>query len=223
MIEIDSLSHRTLFIDHLSVHPGLTFLVGGNGGGKTTLLRLLSGIDEPESGTISIDGQSPRKVDVGWVNEYPDRSLLFSRVYDEIASTIQFRNTPCDETGKMVKDICGRMGITNLLDRPVHELSGGERALAAIAAALVNEPVLLVLDEYDSHLDPGRCRQIDDIIGTIQSRYVIRCTQQMETAAKGDQVVAIHDGRIVSAGKPAEVFFSLMNTPFYPRSWRKTG
>jgi energy-coupling factor transport system ATP-binding protein len=221
MIEIDSLYHRMLSIDHLSIYPGLTFLIGKNGGGKTTLLRLLSGIDEPESGTISIDGQSPRQIDVGWVNEYPDKSLLFSRVYDEISSTIRFRNTPCYETGKKVQDICRRMGISHLLNHLVRDLSGGERALAAIAAALVNEPRLLVLDEYDSHLDSGRCRQIDDIIGTIRSRYVIRCTQHMEAAAKGDQVIAIHDGRVISSGKPAEVFFTLINTPFYPRSWRE--
>jgi energy-coupling factor transport system ATP-binding protein len=220
MIEIDSLSHRTLSIDHLSINPGLTFLIGENGGGKTTLLRLLSGIDEPESGTISIDGQSPRQIDVGWVNEYPDRSLLFSRVRDEIASTLRFRNSPCDDTDNKVQDTGRCMGITHLLDLPVRDLSGGERALAAIAAALVNEPMLLVLDEYDSHLDSGRCRQIDDFIATIQSRYVIRCTQHMETAAHGDQVIAIRNGRVISSGKPAEVFFGLKNTPFYPRSWR---
>lgn len=221
MIEIDSLSHRTLSIDHFSINPGLTFLIGENGGGKTTLLRLLSGIDEPESGTISIDGKSPRQIDVGWVNEYPDRSLLFSRVYDEIASAFRFRHTPCNETDKKVQDICKRMEITHLLDRTVHDLSGGEKFLVAIAAALVNEPILLILDEYDSHLDSSRCRQINDIIRTIRSRYVIHCTQQMEAAALGDQVIDIQDGRIISAGKPADVFLRRINTPFYPRSWRK--
>ncbi len=220
MIEITGLCHRTLTIDHLTLGPGRTFLIGPNGSGKTTLLRLLSGIDEPESGTITIDGADPRTLETGWVNEYPDRNILFSRVYDEIASALRFANVPCPDTDTRVCDLCNRIGIQHLLERTMRDLSGGEKTLAAIAAAIVCHPTLLVLDEYDSHLDSGYCCQIDTIINTGEIRYVISCTQQMETAARGDRVIALERGHIAHTGSPREVFSRYENTAFYPRSWR---
>jgi energy-coupling factor transport system ATP-binding protein len=195
-------------------------LVGRNGSGKTTLLRLLAGIDEPESGTIRIDGKSPRMLDTGWVNEYPDRNLLFSRVYDEVASTLRFRGMPCPDADRQVRDICRRMMIDHIIDRPVRELSGGEKVLAAIAAALVHNPSLLVLDEYDSHLDPQRCTLIDNTIRACRARYIIHCTQQMEAAATGNQVIALEGGHVACSGSACQVFALFENTPFYPRSWR---
>ncbi|MCU0629377.1 MAG: energy-coupling factor ABC transporter ATP-binding protein [Methanoregulaceae archaeon] len=220
MIEITALSYRALAIDHLTIGEGRTFLIGENGGGKTTLLRLLAGIDEPESGTVRIGGLPPRAVDTGWVNEYPDRNLLFPDVGNEIASPLRFRSTPCSEVTSRVKDISERLAIGYLLDRPVRDLSGGEKVLVAIAAALVHRPVLLLLDEYDSHLDYTSCRQIDGAITGAGSRYIIRCTQQMETAATGDQVILIHNGRVAASGSPPEVFTGRETSPFYPRSWR---
>jgi len=220
MIEITALVHRTLSIDHLTIGEGRTFLIGENGGGKTTLLRLLSGIDEPESGTVRIDGLPPRTLDAGWVNEYPDKSLLFSIACDEIASPLRFRSIPCPEVTSRVKDISERLVIGHLLDRPVRDLSGGEKVMVAVAAALVHRPVLLLLDEYDSHLDPDCCRQIDGAIVGAGSRYIIRCTQQMDIAATGDRVILLHDGRVAAAGSPGEVFCGQETSSFFPYSWR---
>lgn len=223
MIEITGLNHRTLSIDRLTIESGRTFLIGPNGSGKTTLLRLLAGIDLPESGTISINGSAPRTLEIGWVNEYPDRSLLFSRVYDEIASPLRFVNMNCHEVDSRVKDIASKIGILQLLDRPVRQLSGGEKILAAVAAALVSRPALLVLDEYDSHLDPLSYRRIDDAIRYAGSLYIIRCTQQMECAALGDRIILLQAGHVVHTGTPGEVFGHLERTPYYPRSWREMG
>jgi energy-coupling factor transport system ATP-binding protein len=222
MIEITALSHKTLFIDHLTIGEGRTFLIGENGGGKTTLLRLLSGIEEPESGSVRIDGLLPRLIDTGWVNEYPDKSLLFSNVFDEIASPLRFQKVPCLVVLNRVNEIVEQLAIRHLLDRPVRELSGGERVLVAVAAALINRPELVLLDEYDSHLDNACCRQIDGAIAVAGSRYVIRSTQQMDTAATGDTVIVLHKGQVVASGSPHDVFCGLKGTPFYPRSWRES-
>ncbi len=220
MIELAGLSYRMIRIDSLTIPPGITSVIGPNGSGKTTLLRLCSGIAVPENGMIHIDGKTPRETDVGWVNEFPDKNILFSRVSDEIASALRFSHVPCDETDRAVKTIARQMNITHLLDRTIKELSGGEKVLVALASALVQHPKILVLDEYDSHLDETRCLQIEELIRTSGVPYVIRCTQQMETASRGDLLLVMEDGKVTLSGNPARVFASLVQTPFYPMSWR---
>jgi energy-coupling factor transport system ATP-binding protein len=220
MIELSGLRYRNIKIDTLTIPPGITSVIGPNGSGKTTVLRLCSGIAEPEAGAILIDGKSPRETDVGWANEFPDKNIIFSRVSDEIASALRFSHQPCLEIDSAVNSIAQLMNITNLLHRSMRELSGGEKVLVALAAALVQHPKILVLDEYDSHLDETRCHQIEGVIRDCAVPYVLRCTQQMDTAARGDYLLYLEDGAILQSGSPARVFASLNKTPFYPLSWR---
>jgi energy-coupling factor transport system ATP-binding protein len=220
MIELSGLRYRNINIDSLTIPPGITSVIGPNGSGKTTFLRLCSGIAGPETGVIHINGKTPRETDIGWVNEFPDKNILFSRASDEIASALRFSHQPCGEIDRAVLAIAQTMNITHLLDRFIRELSGGEKVLVALAAALVQRPKVLVLDEYDSHLDETRCLQIEYLIQTCAVPYVIRCTQQMETAAKGDFLLYLEQGHICRNGTPAHVFASLDQTPFYPLSWR---
>jgi energy-coupling factor transport system ATP-binding protein len=220
MIEITALRYRQLAIDRLSIGSGVTGIIGANGSGKTTFLRLLAGIILPESGDILIDGASPRETEAGWVNEYPDRNILFSRVFDEIASSLRFRHIPCPVIDAQVRAVAGAVKIDHLLERPVKGISGGEKALVAIASALVHRPGLLIMDEYDSHLDAARCAHIEDILRKSGIRYVIRCTQQMETAALFDHLIFMNNGHIAVSGTPGEVLGSLHDTSFFPPSWR---
>lgn len=220
MIELSGLIYRNIRIEYLTIPPGITSVIGPNGSGKTTFLRLCSGIAMPDAGMIHIDGKTPRKTDVGWVNEFPDKNILFCRVSDEIASALRFSHTPCNEIDQVVKTIAYQMDITHLLDRTIRELSGGEKVLVALASAMVQRPKILVLDEYDSHLDETRCIQIEELIRTCRVPYVIRCTQQMETAARGDHLLVMEDGQVAFCGNPVEVFAFLFQTPFYPMSWR---
>ena len=220
MIEVSGLIYRNIGIDTLTIPPGIISVIGPNGSGKSSFLRLCSGIAEPETGEILIDGKKPRETDVGWVNEFPDKNILFSLVSDEIASAPRFSHQPFRETDSAVLAIAETMDIMHLLDRTMRELSGGEKVLVALAAALVQRPKILVLDEYDSHLDETRCLQIERVIETSAVPYVLRCTQQMETAARGDYLLYLENGCISLSGSPAHVFASLRQTPFYPLSWR---
>ena len=220
MITLSGLRYRTLAIDALELPPGITSVIGRNGGGKSTLLKLCAGIAEPGSGTLLVDGRSPRETDAGYVNEFPDRNILFSTVKDELASSLRFRFTPCEETGHAVQECAKRLGISHLLDRRMQELSGGEKVLVAFAAAVIGRPRVLVLDECDSHLDAGRCTWLEGAIRASGALYVIRCTQQMEAAATGDHLLFLEKGRVVHAGTPEDVFSRLADTAFYPLSWR---
>src|SRR5665647_2748858 len=153
MITIDYLRYRNLAIDTLAIQPGIISIIGPNGSGKTTFLRICAGISRPETGTVMIDGRPPRETEIGWVNEFPDRNILFVNGFDEIASSLRFRNLPCASIDSSVWSCAASMGITHLLPRPVREMSGGEKVLVSLAAALVCRPKVLIFDEYDSHLD----------------------------------------------------------------------
>jgi energy-coupling factor transport system ATP-binding protein len=216
MITIDHLRFRNLAIDTLAIRPGITTVIGANGSGKTTFLRICAGISLPDSGTLMIDSRPPRDTEIGWVNEFPDRNILFITGFDEIASSLRFRNVPCASIASSVRSCSELMGITHLLARPVREMSGGERMLLSLAAALVNHPRVLILDEYDSHLDPRSIAVIDQILGRWGADYVIRCTQQMDTALKSDHLLFFDSGRILHSGNPQQVIPLLQGTAWFP-------
>lgn len=220
MIAIRGLRYRCLAIDILEIAPGFTSIIGPNGSGKSTFLKICAGIAEPESGTLLVDNESPRQTGVGYVNEFPDRNILFSTVRDELASPLRFRFTPCQETDRAVHECAGSLGIGHLLDRRMQDLSGGEMVLVAFAAAVITRPRVLVLDECDSHLDAGRCRWLETALRASGAVYVIRGTQQMETAAAGDHLLYLEKGRVLHEGSPTGVFSRLSDTSFYPLSWR---
>jgi energy-coupling factor transport system ATP-binding protein len=219
MISVEFLRYRNLAIDALTIKPGITTITGANGSGKTTFLKLCAGITLPDSGTIMIDDAPPRQTEIGWVNEYPDRNILFVTVFDEIASPLRFRRIPCDEINSSVKACADAMGITHLLKRAVRELSGGEKMLVSLAAALVHHPRVLVLDEYDSHLDARTMARNEQIIRSSGAEYIIRCTQQMDTAIYSDYLLFFDSGRITRKGTPDHVFPLLKGTAYYPVLW----
>ena len=140
MITAELLCYRNLAINALTIKPGITTIIGANGSGKTTFLKLCAGITIPDSGSLLIDDAPPRETEIGWVNEYPDRNILFVNVFDEIASPLRFRRTPCNEIDSKVRAGAEAVGITHLLKRAVRELSGGEKILVSLAAALGSPP-----------------------------------------------------------------------------------
>lgn len=220
MIEIIGLRHQVLSIPLLTVEEGYTAVIGRNGSGKSTLLSLLAGLSLPAEGKIMVDGRPPRQVEVGWVSEFPDQSLLFTRVYDEIAGPSRFAHLPCAEVARRVDEASALVGIESLLPRTFRDLSGGERALVALATALSSRPELLVLDEFDSHLDAETTGTVDEALEASPCRYCVRCTQEMETASSADTVLSLAHGSVRHAGTPDQVFSALKETCFYPYSWR---
>ena len=220
MIRIENISYRTLAIESLTIGTGVTSIIGANGSGKTTLLKLCAGIFLPDTGTILIEGTEPRRSEIGWVNEFPDCNFLFELVADEIASSLRFRHCPLEEITQRMDEILTVFGIARLSDRPVRELSGGEKILVALAAAMIQNPRVLILDECDSHMD-ARCMQsTDGIIRNSKIPFIIRSTQDMETASLSDHVIFLENGRVRFSGTPDRVFSALEESPFYPLAWK---
>jgi energy-coupling factor transporter ATP-binding protein EcfA2 len=219
VIRITGLSHRILGIPDLMLPGGKVAVIGPNGGGKTALLRLLAGIDLPARGEILVDGLPPREREVGWVGEDPGETLVFSRVSDEIASPLRFRGDPCTRVDERVRAVAGDLGILDLLGRGTGDLSAGEKARVALAAALAAGPAILVLDETDSSLDAESAAAAEGLIGRSSCPHVVQATQRMALAARADHLLYLEGGRVLHSGSPPAVFAALSGTPFSPPQW----
>ncbi len=220
MIQVEGLRHGVLDIPALDLPPGYTAVIGPNGSGKTTLLRLVAGLDRPERGSVLVAGEEPGVKPCGWVNEFPGRNMLFSQVAEELASPLRFRNLPCPGIAGRVLECARHTGIEHLLERETTTLSGGEQVLAALATALIGRPELMVLDEFDSHLDLETVESIEAVLDRSPARYLVRCTQNPDLALKADRVLFLKGGATGMCGTPEEVFGSLAGTCYYPLSWR---
>jgi energy-coupling factor transport system ATP-binding protein len=220
MIRFSNVRCRCLTVPDLSLPEGHTVVIGPNGSGKTTFLALCAGFLLPESGEVAIDGMTPRKCEVGYMGEFPERTTLFARVRDEIGSPLRFSRMPPEVASARTGTVLHAIGIDHLAGRMVYTLSGGEIALVALATALVTAPPVLVLDEFDSHLDWESARQVTDVIRSTRVRHLVQCTQNMDLAAGADCVLYLEEGRVCTLGTPLEVFSTLSDTCFYPPSWR---
>jgi energy-coupling factor transport system ATP-binding protein len=220
MITIEGLSFRNLRIPELTIPPGNTTIIGPNGGGKTTLLRLLAGLEQPDTGSITISGKVPGGWPTGFVDEYPERNVLFPGVYDELAGPLRFRNLSCVTVRETVRLAAEKSGLAGLLDRSMDTLSGGEKTLVAIQSAVIIPPRILILDEFDSHMDPETLAGVEKLLTGSGSEHLIRCTQNMDLASRCETVVALFRGKVCASGTAESVFEGLSQTCYYPLSWR---
>ncbi|MBP2132792.1 energy-coupling factor transport system ATP-binding protein [Methanomicrobium sp. W14] len=220
MIRISDVRLGILNIDSLEIPKGRTCIIGENGSGKSTFLRLLSGISLPNSGQISVDGNEIRKLNVGFVPEYPERNIIFEDVFDEIISPLRFCYTDPDIAEKKVMNIAEMLNISCLLHKKVVNLSGGEKVFVSLAVAIAAEPLILVLDEPDSHMDPDSSRVLDRFLRNSRVDYIMHCTQNMDYAEKADNLIFMEKGMVKYSGLPGEVFEKLENTLFLPCLWR---
>lgn len=220
MIQIRSLQAGILDIPFLAISPGRCAITGPNGSGKTTFLTALAGILPPDTGTILMGGKKPADCTIGWVGEYPERNILFTRVYDEIASPLRFGGENPGSIREQVEQTASMLKISSLLMRETGNLSGGEKVLVSLATALIRKPVLLILDETDSHLDEEFCRLIDDIVQGFNLRYLVFSSHQPERMATADEIVTLERGNVMHAG---EVTACLRSGEYlsYPVFWRE--
>jgi energy-coupling factor transport system ATP-binding protein len=222
VIRVEGLDHGILSIPELAIPPGLCVVTGRNGSGKTTLLRLLAGICVPDKGSVLVDGREPASLERGFIHEFPGRNCLFSTVYQEVASPLWFRHAPCEEVERSVSRTARSVGIDGLLFREVRNLSGGEQVLCALATAVIGNPALLVLDEWDSHLDYETAARVEGCIRSMRIPHVVWCTHDMDIAAAADYLVFLEKGHVRYWGAPQSVFPALKETCWYPPSWRWT-
>jgi len=132
----------------LEVGPGVTLLLGPNGAGKSTMLKLISGVEQPMTGSVFVDGHDLWRDEVAaraalaYVPEHPDLTP-YATVGEVLGLVCRLRGRPTDEGARALQ----KVGLQDLGDRSVRELSMGQRRRAVLAAAFIGEPTTLLLDE----------------------------------------------------------------------------
>ena len=214
---IDKIVGREIHLKEINVElsPGSrNVLLGRTLAGKTSLLRILAGLDRPTQGRILIDdrdvtGVSVRKRNVAMVYQqfinYP--SL---KVYDNIASPLKLAGMDRAEIDRRVKRTAGMLHLEGLLDRLPSELSGGPQQRTAIARALVKDTELLLLDEplvnLDYKLREELRIELQEIFQRREAIVVYTTTEPAEALMLGGNVIVMDEGRILQMGPTPEVY-----------------
>ena len=192
-------------------------LLGPSGCGKTTLLRIIAGFLEPDEGSVMMDGENIADVPAYKrdVNTVFQHYALFPHldVYDNIAFGLNIKKQPKDVVHQKVMRMISLVGLEGFEHKDVNLMSGGQQQRVAIARALVNEPKVLLLDEYLSALDKNLRKEMQLELKEIQREvgitFIFVTHDQEEALTMSDKIVIMKDGIIEQIGTPVEVY----NTP----------
>jgi sulfate/thiosulfate transport system ATP-binding protein len=204
----------------LSVSTGaLTALLGPSGGGKSTLLRIVAGLEKPDTGTVEIDGDDattlpPRHRDVGFVFQHYAAFTHLS-VYRNVAFGLEIRKRPKDEIRRRVSELLELVHLEQFADRLPAQLSGGQRQRMALARALAVEPKVLLLDEPFGALDAKVRKELRDWLRRLHDEVHVTTVfvthDQEEALEVSDEIVVINNGRIEQVGTPDDLYDKPVN------------
>ena len=191
-------------------------IVGHNGSGKSTTVRLIDGLLEAESGEIVIDGQRLTEENVwnirrqiGMVFQNPDNQFVGATVEDDVAFGLENQGLSRQEMKKRVEEALALVGMLEFKKREPARLSGGQKQRVAIAGVVALRPEILILDEATSMLDPEGRRELIETVQGIRKDYdmtVISITHDLEEVAMSDRVLVMKKGSIESTSSPRELF-----------------
>ena len=191
-------------------------IVGHNGSGKSTTIRLIDGLLEAESGEIVIDGQRLTEENVwnirrqiGMVFQNPDNQFVGATVEDDVAFGLENQGLSRQEMKKRVEEALALVGMLDFKKREPARLSGGQKQRVAIAGVVALRPAILILDEATSMLDPEGRRELIETVKAIRKDYdmtVISITHDLEEVAMSDRVLVMKKGEIESTSSPRELF-----------------
>ncbi len=199
----------------LSVRSGtLTALLGPSGGGKTTLLRIVAGLEDADVGTVAIGGSDatnapPQRRDVGFVFQHYAAFSHLS-VARNIAFGLEIRKRPKAEIARRVDDLLALVHLEQFANRLPSELSGGQRQRMALARALAVEPKVLLLDEPFGALDATVRKELRTWLRRLHDEVHVTTVfvthDQAEALEVADELVVINHGRVEQIGSPEAVY-----------------
>lgn len=202
----------------LDLEKGEIFgLLGPNGGGKSTLFKLLSTLRPLQEGEITLAGLSYRSDRrelrnlIGTVFQSPalDKKLT---VHENLWSQGKLFAIPSAILNERIEALVTRFGLKERLKDPAEKLSGGLQRRVEIAKALLHEPKILIMDEPSTGLDPGIRLELWDFLQELRSKEgmtILLTTHLLEEAERCDRIALIHEGKLITEGKPSHLCESL--------------
>ena len=192
----------------------LTALLGPSGGGKSTLLRIIAGLEHADSGTVHIDGVdsthfSPQRRNVGFVFQHYAAFKHLS-VFRNVAFGLEIRKRPKDEIRQRVNELLDLVHLRQFADRLPSQLSGGQRQRMALARALAVDPTVLLLDEPFGALDAKVRKELRDWLRRLHDEVHVTTVfvthDQEEALEVADEIVVINEGRVEQIGSPDDLY-----------------
>ncbi len=192
----------------------LTALLGPSGGGKSTLLRVIAGLESADSGSVLIEGAdatrlSPQKRNVGFVFQHY-AAFKHMSVAKNVAFGLEIRKRPKAEIKRRVDELLELVHLSQFADRLPAQLSGGQRQRMALARALAVEPSVLLLDEPFGALDAKVRKELRDWLRRLHDEVHVTTVfvthDQEEALEVSDEIVVINSGRIEQVGSPDELY-----------------
>lgn len=191
-------------------------IIGHNGSGKSTSVRLLNGLLVPESGNIIVDGEQLTEKNVwdirqkiGMVFQNPDNQFVGATVEDDVAFGLENKGVEHSQMKERVDEALNLVGMSAFKTREPARLSGGQKQRVAIAGAVALRPMIIVLDEATSMLDPKGRLELINTIRSIREDYqltVISITHDLGEVALSDRVLVMKNGQVESSSTPRELF-----------------
>lgn len=197
----------------------LTALLGPSGGGKSTLLRIIAGLESPDSGSVAIGGVEAttlpaQKRNVGFVFQHY-AAFKHMSVARNVAFGLEIRKRPKDEIRARVDEMLDLVHLRQFADRLPSQLSGGQRQRMALARALAIEPRVLLLDEPFGALDSRVRKELRDWLRRLHDEVNVTTVfvthDQEEALEVADEIVVINEGRVEQVGSPDELYDSPAN------------
>jgi sulfate transport system ATP-binding protein len=192
----------------------LTALLGPSGGGKSTLLRIIAGLEKPDVGSVEIAGADatslpPQRRNVGFVFQHY-AAFKHMTVFKNVAFGLEIRKRPKDEVRKKVNELLELVHIEKFADRLPSELSGGQRQRMALARALAVEPEVLLLDEPFGALDAQVRKELRKWLRRLHDEVHVTTVfvthDQEEAMEVADTIAIISAGRLEQVGTPEELY-----------------
>ncbi|MCY7050555.1 energy-coupling factor ABC transporter ATP-binding protein [Streptococcus parasanguinis] len=191
-------------------------IVGHNGSGKSTVVRLIDGLLEAESGEIYIDGKQLTRETIweirskiGIVFQNPDNQFVGATVEDDVAFGLENQGIPRGEMLQRVEKAIDQVGMLEFKDREPSRLSGGQKQRVAIAGIIALRPTIIILDEATSMLDPEGREDLMAVMRELQKKFqltIISITHDLSEIALSDRTLVFQKGKLESSMTPRELF-----------------
>lgn len=198
--------------------PGVTGLLGPNGAGKTTLMRILAGLQVPSQGTISILGRDPRAHSDVYrsIALVPEDEAVYGHLTAGEFVTLAAHLSGVDDVESKVRDSIAAVEMTDATDRKLEGFSKGMRQRTKVAASLVSDPEVLLLDEPLNGADPVQRARLISLfkrLGEEGKTVIVSSHVLAEVERMTDEVVAMVDGRLAARGDIAEIRSAMSDKP----------